>query len=164
MEHPWATGVHGAARFRGRRVEAREHGRWDGYAASRDRILGFVAERQIPNVVVLTGDVHANYAAELKADFDDPAAAAIGAEFVGTSITSGGNGVDVPANAPVLLSENPHIKFVNTLRGYVVCDVTRERWRTDYRTVPFVRTPGAPVSTRATFTVNSGEPGLIAGT
>jgi alkaline phosphatase D len=113
---------------------------WDGYVASRDSILGFVTERAIQNLVVLTGDVHAHYAAELKANFDDPASTTIGTEFVGTSITSGGNGVDVPANAAVLLSENPHIKFVNTQRGYVVCDVTAERWRTDYKTVPFVRT------------------------
>jgi alkaline phosphatase D len=118
---------------------------------------------QSPNVVVLTGDVHANYAAELKTNFDDPASSIIGTEFVGTSITSGGNGADAPANASVLLSENPHIKFVNSQRGYVVCDVTAERWRTDYKVVPFVRTEGAPVSTRATFTVNSGEPGLLAG-
>ena len=33
---------------------------WDGYAASRDRLLGHVARRKIENVVVLTGDVHAN--------------------------------------------------------------------------------------------------------
>jgi hypothetical protein len=29
------------------------------------------------------------------------------------------------------------------------------------RTVPYVSTPGAPISTRAAFTVRSGEPGLI---
>jgi alkaline phosphatase D len=133
---------------------------WDGYAASRDRILEFVTLRGIPNVVVLTGDVHAHYAAELKANFDDPASATIGSEFVGTSISSGGNGVDTPANAAVLLSENPHIKFVNSQRGYVVCDLSRLRWQSTYKTLPFVTTPGAPISTRATFTVRSGVPGL----
>ena len=133
---------------------------WDGYPASRDRILGYVAEHKIRNVTVLTGDVHASYAAELKADFDNPNSATIGAEFVGTSISSGGNGVDTPANAPVLFAENPHIKFVNTLRGYVVCDLDRRRWRTEYRTVPYVTTPGAPVSTRAAFEVSAHEPGV----
>ena len=72
---------------------------WDGYAASRDRVLGYVKQRRIANVVVLTGDVHANYAAELKADFDDPTSDTIGTELVGTSITSGGDGFDVPASA-----------------------------------------------------------------
>jgi alkaline phosphatase D len=133
---------------------------WDGYAASRDRVLRFIDRRHVPNVVVLTGDVHAHYAAELKTDFDDPASATIGAEFVGTSITSGGDGLDVPANEATLRSENPHIKFVNTQRGYVVCDVTRRQWRADYKTVPFVTVPGAPLSTRASFVVLAGEPGL----
>jgi alkaline phosphatase D len=134
---------------------------WDGYAASRDRILGHVQKGRIPNLVVLTGDVHANYAAELKADFDEPLSETIGTEFVGTSISSGGDGMDVPANVAVLRGENPHIKFVNTQRGYMVCDLTHRRWRSEYKTVPYVSTPGAPVSTRAAFTVRSGEPGLI---
>ena len=133
---------------------------WDGYAPSRDRILAGVAERNVRNVVVLTGDVHANYAAELKADFDDPASAVIGSEFVTTSISSNGDGADVPANAAVLLAENPHIKFVNSQRGYIVCDVTSRRWRTDYRVVPFVTTEGAPISTRASFVVDARNPGL----
>jgi alkaline phosphatase D len=133
---------------------------WDGYAPSRDRILSAVIERKVPNLVVLTGDVHANYAAELKANFDDAASAIIGSEFVTTSISSGGNGLDMPANAPVVLAENPHIKFVNTLRGYIVCDVTPQAWRTDYRVVPFVTTEGAPIMTRASFVVQAGAPGL----
>ena len=133
---------------------------WDGYAASRDRILGAVAERKVRNVVVLTGDVHAHYAADLKADFDDPASPVIGSEFVTTSISTGGDGVDVPGNSGVLLSENPHIKFVNTQRGYIVCDVTARRWVTEHRAVPFVTTEGAPISTRASFVVEAGHPGV----
>ena len=133
---------------------------WDGYVGSRDRILGAVAQHNVRNVVTLTGDVHANYAAELKANFDDLTSATIGSEFVTTSITSGGNGADMPANAPVVLAENPHIKFVNTQRGYIVCDVTKNSWRTDYRVVPFVTTQGAPISTRASFEVKDSQPGI----
>ena len=39
-------------------------------------------------MVVLGGDVHANYVADLKADFDDPASPVVATEFCGTSITS----------------------------------------------------------------------------
>jgi alkaline phosphatase D len=133
---------------------------WDGYAASRDRVLGGAAAREVSNLVVLTGDVHANYAADLKVSFDDPASPVIGSEFVGTSISSGGDGVDVPANSSVLLAENPHIKFVNSQRGYLVCELTRQQWRTQYRTVPFVTTPDAPITTRATFVTLNGVPGV----
>jgi alkaline phosphatase D len=45
---------------------------WDGYVASRERILGGAIERGVAPVV-LTGDVHRHYAADLKADFTDPA-------------------------------------------------------------------------------------------
>jgi alkaline phosphatase D len=62
--------------------------------------------------------------------------------------------------SPLLLSENPHIKFVNTQRGYIVCDVTSRRWRTDYRTVPYVTTEGAPITTRASFVVEAGDEGI----
>jgi len=131
---------------------------WDGYAANRDRILGFVAERNVANPIVLTGDVHANWACDLKADFDDPDSRTLGSEFVGTSISTGGDGADT-ANQPVL-DENPHIKFHNTQRGYVRCALDRATWRTDYRVVPYVKRPGAPVETRRSFVVVAGEPGL----
>jgi alkaline phosphatase D len=38
--------------------------------------------------------------------------------------------------------------------------VTPERWQADYRVVPYVSRPGAPVSTRASFVVEAGRPGL----
>jgi hypothetical protein len=49
-----------------------------------------VAERRVPGVVVLGGDVHAHVVAELKADFDDPRAPVLASEFCGTSISSRG--------------------------------------------------------------------------
>src|SRR5918997_659895 len=48
-----------------------EMDKWDGYPAARDRILEFVAARRIRNVVVLSGDIHAFFASDLKANFDD---------------------------------------------------------------------------------------------
>lgn len=50
------------------------------------------------------------------------------------------------------------MKFHNTERGYVRCDLTPQQWRTDYRTVPFVTKPGAPLNTRASFEIESGRP------
>jgi len=133
---------------------------WDGYVASRERILDFVARRQVANPIVLTGDVHANWASNLKADFDDPDSATLGSEFVGTSITSQGDGFDIQDPQRQILAENPHIKFYNGQRGYVRCTVGRESWRTDYRVVPYVKRPGAPIDTRASFVVEAGNPGL----
>nr|WP_240633192.1 alkaline phosphatase D family protein [Paenibacillus montanisoli] len=128
---------------------------WDGYPANRDRILNFIQERNLSNFVVITGDVHNSWANELKADFKNPNSANIGVEFVGTSISSGGDGSD-SGNAAVL-AENPHIKFYNNYRGYVRCTVTPDHWQADYRVVPYITRPGAHVATRASFVVENGK-------
>jgi alkaline phosphatase D len=38
--------------------------------------------------------------------------------------------------------------------------VTPAAWRTDFRTVPFVERPGAPINTRASFVAESGRAAL----
>jgi alkaline phosphatase D len=123
-------------------------------------VLRHFLDRKIANPVVLTGDIHTNWANELVADFDGLDGRSAGVEFVGTSITSGGDGTAEPRNLDALLAENPCVKFHNAERGYVRCEVTPERWTTDYRTVPYVTRPGAPIATRATFMVESGQPRL----
>lgn len=82
----------------------------------------------------------------------------VGVEFVGTAITSGGDGSDTASAA--VMDENPHIKFYNDRRGYVRCRVTPDTWQTDYRILPYVKEPGAPVSTAASFVVEDDNPRL----
>ena len=133
---------------------------WDGYSANRDRILNFAKQQGISNLVVLTGDVHANWASDIKADFNNPDSETLGAEFVGTSIATGGDGVDITDANKVVLEENPHIKFYNNQRGYIRCTATPESFQADYRVVPYVTRPGAPITTRASFLMEKGKPGL----
>jgi alkaline phosphatase D len=133
---------------------------WDGYVAERDRVLAAAQERGVRNLVVITGDRHQNYAWDLKRDFTDPGSPTVASEFVGTSITSGGNGADTTAEGERFLAANPHMKFFNSQRGYVRVNVNRQRWRSDFRVVPFVERPGAPVSTRASYVVEDRRPGV----
>ncbi|HVI21068.1 MAG TPA: alkaline phosphatase D family protein, partial [Bacillus sp. (in: firmicutes)] len=133
---------------------------WDGYPAARQRIVDFLAEKDIKNTVVLTGDVHTNWANEIKVDFHDANSENVAVEFVGTSITSNGDGSDVNSNTAQYLQENPHIKFFNNHRGYVRCKLTQQTWQTDYMVVPYVSRPGAPISTRASFMVEDGKSSL----
>ena len=135
--------------------------RWDGYPEAQGRLLSFLGETRPPNPVVLTGDIHSNWAADLKADFLDPSSNVVGAELVGTSISSGGDGTDADAGPEDVLVRNPHIHFVNRQRGYVRCSVTPDRLTADYRIVPYVTRPGAPLETRASFVVEAGRPGLL---
>ena len=133
---------------------------WDGYKASRDRVLAGIAARGVRNPVVLTGDVHRHYANDLKADFDDPASATVGVELVTSSITSGADGSDRTRATDEQLTENPHIRFANSQRGYVSTRITPDQLRADFQVLPYVKRPGAPVSTRASFVVEEGRPGL----
>ncbi|MGH3907227.1 MAG: alkaline phosphatase D family protein [Pseudonocardiaceae bacterium] len=133
---------------------------WDGYAASRDRITRGWVDSPVRNAVVLTGDVHRHWAAELKLDYADPEGRTVGTELVTTSITSfdDGNG-DGPEDNPVV-AENPHIKFYANRRGYVRTRFTPAELRADFRVVQAVTTPAAPVSTRASFVIPDRDPGL----
>jgi len=110
--------------------------------------------------MVITGDRHANYAQDLKRGFEDPQGPVVGTEFVGTSITSGGDGEDMNAEGRDLLAANPHLRFFNSQRGYVRVTVDRRRWQSDFRVVPYVLKPGAPIRTRASFVVEDDRPGV----
>jgi len=132
---------------------------WDNYVGDRNGLRDHLVAARTSNPVVLTGDVHANYVCDVKADFDDPASATVATELVGTSMSTGGDGRDQnPADA-IQLAENPHIKFINRNRGYVRNVVTASQWTADFRVVDAVRTPGAPVRTRASYVIENGRPG-----
>ncbi|MFJ9472132.1 alkaline phosphatase D family protein [Streptomyces caniferus] len=133
---------------------------WDGYAASRDRVLAGAESAGVDNLVVLTGDVHVHYAFDIKKDFKDPGSRTAGVEFVTTSIASGKDGADKPANWAAYMAANPHMKFYNGRRGYVTVTLDQDTVRGDYRTVSAVTTPGAPVRTAASFVSEAGDPGL----
>lgn len=134
--------------------------KWDGAVAARDRLFAAVVEAKLQNLVVVTGDVHHNCAAELKRDFADPASATVGVEFIGTSITSNGDGADTTSRFKALLQQDPHVKFYNAQRGYVRHVVSQKRWQADYRVLDKVSVRDGKVSTRASFVVEDGRPGL----
>ncbi|QLE58596.1 alkaline phosphatase [Nostoc sp. TCL26-01] len=132
---------------------------WDGYVAARNRLLNFLNQRKPSNPIVITGDIHSSWVHDLKSDFNNPLSATVGTEFVGTSITS-----DFPTSfiRPVqaALRDNPHIKFFDgAFRGYVRCQLTQERWQSDYRAVSTITEENASISTLASFVVENGQPG-----
>jgi alkaline phosphatase D len=133
---------------------------WPGYEMERRQLLKLFHERKIANPVTLAGDIHSNWANDLIADFDDLGSKIVATEFVGTSISSGGDGAREPKTLPLILSENPFVKFHNTERGYVKCLVTPKEWRSDYQVVEYVTRRGAPLITRASFVIEDGQPGL----
>ena len=131
---------------------------WAGYPAARRRLLDHLRDGRIGNVVVVTGDEHQNFAGELR---DGGATGpALATEFVTTSVSSGGDGEDLRPDNRAILLDNPHVPFINSQRGYTVHEVTPKLWKADYRVVDQIRRPGGRLSTRKSFAVEPGAPGL----
>ena len=123
-------------------------------------MLEFLGKRKPANPIVITGDIHTNWVVDLKADWKNEKSAVVGTEFVGTSISSGGDGSDERPTTAAVYSENPHLKWFNARRGYVRCAVTPQEYKADYRIVPYVSKPGAPIATPTSWTVENGRTGV----
>ena len=130
---------------------------WDGYAPARNRLLGTVAAKKVPGVVVLGGDVHSNYVADLKADYDDPAAPVVASEFCGTSITS----LSVAQTRLDAAREyNPHIRYGRAdQRGYMSFELDASELRASVQVVDRPVDPASAVTTAARFVVDAKRPG-----
>ena len=132
---------------------------WSGYEVARRRLMEFLATRQPNNPIVLTGDIHSNWVGDLKVDYQNSDGPIVGTEFIGTSISSGGDGSNSRDGVDAMLSDNPWVKFFNAQRGYVRCDINRREYISDYRVLDFVTRPGSPISNLASFVVENGRPG-----
>lgn len=132
---------------------------WSGYETARRRLMQFLAERRPSNPIVLTGDIHTNWVNDLKVDYADERPPIVGTEFVGTSISSGGDGSDTRPTTAGMLAQNPWVRFYNSQRGYVRCELTPQRCQADYQVLDYVSRPGSPIATRASFVVEDGRPG-----
>jgi len=130
---------------------------WAGYPAARRMLLDTVKLRNIPNVVTLAGDIHGFFVSDVKDNVADPNSPVVMSEFTGTSVTSESFST---ALFNSLMPENPHIKFFDDRqRGYVMCDVSRDVWRSDLRVADTVRTRQGTYSTLKSFVVENGKPG-----
>jgi len=131
---------------------------WSGYETARLRFMRFLAEKKPSNPVVITGDVHSSWVCDLREKFRDKSSPILATEFTGTSISSGGDGVDVTPAVAAYLPDNPQIKFHNAKRGYVRCELTDARCTAEYQIVDRVTVPDSPIATKAKFVIESGRP------
>jgi alkaline phosphatase D len=131
---------------------------WPGYSAERMQLMRFLDDRRVKNPVVLTGDIHSNWVNELRVDDRRTENKVIAAEFVATSLASGGNGIAEPPGLDKLLAANAAVKFHNEERGYIRCTVTPTSWKSDYMVVDDVLKPGGKTFERAAFVLETGDP------
>ena len=81
-------------------------------------------------------------------------------EFVGTSITTNGDGLVYGPYYGPMVPFNPSIQFFDgDRRGYVLCKLDHDEWRTELRMVEEVGDADAAEYTFASFVVEDGRPG-----
>jgi len=123
--------------------------KWDGYPAARRRLLDFIAERAVEDVVILSGDFHSSWALDVprepfSADGYDQTTGrgAVAVEFLTPGISAPGShdrqkAIDTAAE---LIEHNPHLRWVDFIsQGYAVLDLTAERAQCDWYFVSDVR-------------------------
>lgn len=129
---------------------------WDGYQAERARLLELVS--RTPGCVFLTGDIHSEWANELRLN----EGGAISTEFVCTSVSAPNvdDKLRLPAGsatsrglASYVRSVNPHVRHVELdAHGYMLVTVTREDVRAEWFRVADVETKGSPFTRGAVAT------------
>jgi alkaline phosphatase D len=131
---------------------------WDGYRAQRRRILAALPM----NSVVITGDRHATWVSDLRPDFDRPDTPVVGAELVGSSISSEGDPdrEGFRRKWTPIMAESPHWRYIDNRRGYFVCDLTADGLDATLRVVDTVRSPTSAIRTAGRFHVAAGVPGI----
>jgi len=100
---------------------------WDGYRADRNRVIEHVMSNDIQDVVVLSGDIHSSWGADVPipgANYDPQTGAGSAfVDFVVPGITL--TGANFPVGPNVISSADPHLKYIDlTLRGFGVLTVT----------------------------------------
>ncbi len=140
---------------------------WDDYQAERRELMTFLADRQIPNVVVCSGHTHFYKASHIQPDCDDEASPITAVEFVTGSLTADPDPRTIApeellhAAEQIMLGANaPYLKQIDLLnQGYAVVDLTPEEATCEFRVLDTFD-PDAVASTFARFRVVAGRPGI----
>ena len=142
---------------------------WDGFRSERRAVLEACAA--VDNLVVLSGDLHGFYAAELHADFDAPAAEPIAVEYAVSAVSAAT--IDVQLDAVIasnpflealglrdlipefdanLVATNPHIRHAESTRnGLAIVDVGPTAVEVRFVAVTEVTAPDGGIASEVAF-------------
>jgi alkaline phosphatase D len=135
--------------------------KWSGYPAATERMLDSIARHAPNRTITLSGDIHSNWVNDLHEGFARDDRPIVGAEFVTTSLTSGGDGNDRSYVSDAQRAENPHLKWQNNRRGYFICRLDEASCTAEYKTVAHVSKPGAALHNASKWRVEHGRPGIV---
>ncbi len=121
---------------------------WDGYPAEKKKLIEFVQERQIDNLVFVSGDTHCSWAFEVPSSAaayrKNPTKETVAIELGTPSVTSSNydeyRSVSETKEAEeIYKTENPHLKYVNLRNhGYLLLEITEKSILASYNYVETV--------------------------
>ncbi|MXV13612.1 alkaline phosphatase, partial [Xanthomonas sp. LMG 8992] len=118
---------------------------WDGYPATRERMLDAIAKTRLRNPGFWGGDIHSYWVSDPKAEQAADTSDKLAPDFVGTSNTSDGQSND---ELHATMAANPHVHYVDgQTRGYVSVTLTPGRMETRLQGISDRRDRNATVST-----------------
>lgn len=130
---------------------------WDGYPHARQRLINDLLSSNANNPVILGGDIHQNWVANVHKDSYDIKSPVVASEFCGTSISSR-SGLSFTSVQRSQL-ENPHCLYAeNRWRGYGIINLEPSELNVKLRVIDNVENPNASVRTQAHFKVEAGSP------
>jgi alkaline phosphatase D len=139
---------------------------WNGYRPARERFYRDLSAAQrtghARDTVVLSGDVHAWYVANLQSQADlakfGEQAPVLATEFCGTSLTS----MSWPQERAARIAElNSQYRYARSdRRGYTLLELAPEKIEVSLRSVVNAKLPDSGVETLAKFEVKRGKPGV----
>lgn len=129
---------------------------WDGFPASRSRVLGAARDADA-SLIVLSGDSHNAWAFEL-----DHGGEAAAVELAGQSVTSPGYESEFPSVAPnevaaALMRQNRQLRWTDTARrGYLTVELTPDRANAEWLFLETVRQRSTSIADRHRMSVIRG--------
>ena len=110
-------------------------GQWDGYPSERAALFDLLRQERLHNIVVLSGDIHSSWAAELTPD-PKGEGGAVGVELVTPSVTARSFADELAPSVPgsraalrrLVARQNPHLRFFDLEgHGYLVVDLSHQQ-------------------------------------
>ncbi|MGB3412241.1 MAG: alkaline phosphatase D family protein [Microthrixaceae bacterium] len=123
---------------------------WDGYRASRKRLLETVAGSGVSNPVTITGDWHASFVLDVLAEPHNQSSAPVMPEFLVSSISTILFPTDYTAN-------NPHVRYFNAEYGFALATVSTDKFECEFHYLKDVWDPDSPISHVDKWAVGDGE-------
>jgi alkaline phosphatase D len=131
---------------------------WDGYPATRERLLATLREGRIRNPLAIGGDIHAALVANTRADPRDAKSPVVLGEICASSLSAQGW---PPEHWDAIRAENPHVLLADGAhRGYVVLDFDTKRCRAKVRGLDDATRRDSGVETVAELVMEDGVAGF----